>query len=147
PALVFPEIPTLAGDPPDPQPGQVWFNSNLKQLRFATPKGEGVRVVGTALTGGSVVAQQYRLSEYIRMVLMMMLGFAVAFHLPVVELLLGWAGIISPAFLTKYRRHAIMVLAVISAVLTPADPISMILMAVPLYVLFELGIVLLRVLT
>ncbi len=146
PSLVLPTIPVLEGDPADLAPGEVWLNLRLKQIRVASGEPGEIHVLGSMLTGGSVVAQQYRLSEYVRMVLVMMLGFAVAFQLPVVVLLLGWAGIVTPKFLGKYRRHALLVLAIISAVLTPADPLSMILMAVPLYLLYELGILLLGVL-
>lgn len=50
------------------------------------------------------------------------------------------------ATLAKYRKHAMMGAAVVSAVLTPADPLSMALLAVPLYLLYELGAILLVVL-
>jgi sec-independent protein translocase protein TatC len=57
-----------------------------------------------------------------------------------VILALTWAGVLSPALLRKYRRHAIVGLAIISAVLTPADVFSMIVMLVPMYLLFELSV-------
>jgi sec-independent protein translocase protein TatC len=60
--------------------------------------------------------------------------------MPLVILALTWAGVLSPALLRKYRRHAIVGLAIISAVLTPADVFSMIVMLVPLYLLFELSV-------
>jgi sec-independent protein translocase protein TatC len=60
--------------------------------------------------------------------------------MPLVILALTWAGILSPALLRKYRRHAIVGLAILSAVLTPADVFSMIVMLVPMYLLFELSV-------
>ena len=54
--------------------------------------------------------------------------------------LLGWAGIVDRPMLRKYRRHAIFICAIVAAVLTPTpDPLTMSLLAVPLYLLFELG--------
>jgi sec-independent protein translocase protein TatC len=61
-------------------------------------------------------------------------------------LLLGWAGVIEPKGLGKYRKHALMACAVAGAILTPADPISMLVLAVPLYFLYELGLILCLVL-
>jgi len=57
-----------------------------------------------------------------------------------VILALTWAGILSPGLLRKYRRHAILGLTIISAILTPADVFSMIVMLVPMYLLFELSV-------
>ncbi|MCA9274320.1 MAG: twin-arginine translocase subunit TatC [Phycisphaerales bacterium] len=143
----MPTIPVLAGDPAEPAIGQTWINSTLMQQRMyiETPAGERV-VVGTPLQlmGGGVV-QQYRLSEYIKLVLTFALGFAIGFQMPVVVLLLGWAGIIDHKSLAGYRRYILMGCLVVGAVLTPADPISMMLLGGPLYLLFEFGLVLQRV--
>ena len=57
-----------------------------------------------------------------------------------VMLLLGWIGVVTPDWLRKNRRYAILILALISALITPQDVISMLMMLVPLYLLFELGI-------
>ena len=78
------------------------------------------------------------------------MGAAAAIHAAMtkreVRSAIGWVGIIEPTNLLKYRRHVVMVCLVLGAVLTPADPLSMLLLAVPLYVLFEFGVVLHRVL-
>ena len=73
------------------------------------------------------------------------LAFGIGFQTPVVVLLLGWAGIVDRKTLAKYRRYAVAISAVAGAILTPADPLSMMLLAIPLYVLFELGMLLLVV--
>ena len=75
---------------------------------------------------------------------MLSLGFAVGFQMPVVVLLLGWAGIVEPKDLTGIRKYMLMGCLVASSILTPADPLSMVLLAGPLYVLYELGLILLR---
>jgi sec-independent protein translocase protein TatC len=81
-----------------------------------------------------------RISEWLGFVLFLPLGFGIAFQLPLVMLLLHRVGIISvQTFLSKWRI-AVLVICVISMLLTPADPISMLLMAVPLVVLYFFGI-------
>ena len=70
---------------------------------------------------------------------------AVAFQTPVVVLIAGWARIIERKTLGKYRRWAFGVCVILGAILTPADPLSMLLMAGAMYVLFELGMALLIV--
>jgi sec-independent protein translocase protein TatC len=68
-------------------------------------------------------------------------GSGGVFEFPLVLILLVWLGIISTAFLRKYRRHAIVVIFIIAAIVTPTpDPFTQSLFAAPLYVLFELSI-------
>ena len=73
-------------------------------------------------------------------VLFLPLGFGIAFQLPLVMLLLHRIGIISVASYLSKWRIAILIIFVLSMLLTPADPISMLLMAVPLTLLYFLGI-------
>jgi sec-independent protein translocase protein TatC len=81
-----------------------------------------------------------RISEWISFVLFLPLGFGVAFQLPLVMVFINRIGIISVSTFIEKWRIAILVIFVISMVLTPADPISMLLMAAPLSVLYFLGI-------
>lgn len=144
PGMVFPSLPTLAGDPANPQAGQIWINSDLMQMRVAIPSDDGkLTIRGTALTKGFGISQQYRVSEYVKLVLSLAVAFAIGFQTPVVVLLLGWAGLVDRPMLVKYRKHAIFISAAVSALLTPADPLSMLLLAGPLYILYELGGILL----
>ena len=65
---------------------------------------------------------------------------------PLVILLLGWVGIVRPETLSKNRRYAIFVIAIVAAIVTPtSDLLSMSLMMIPLYLLYELGILLLKI--
>jgi sec-independent protein translocase protein TatC len=65
----------------------------------------------------------------------------VVFELPMVSWFLSKIGILTPKFMRKYRRHAIVLIFVLAAVLTPGtDPVSQILLAVPLLVLYEISI-------
>jgi sec-independent protein translocase protein TatC len=81
--------------------------------------------------------------EYFDFVTMLSLAFGVAFELPIVILALAALGIVTPAMLIKYRRHAVVGCVFIGAFLTPGDLVwTTIAMAVPLYFLYELSIVL-----
>ena len=81
-----------------------------------------------------------KVSEYLSLIMTLILGFGICFQLPVLLTLLGRAGIITAAGLKKYRRHAILGVFVVAAVLTPPDPISQIAMALPTILLYELSI-------
>jgi sec-independent protein translocase protein TatC len=81
-----------------------------------------------------------RISEWIGFVLFLPLGFGISFQLPLVMLLLNRIGIVSVAQYLSYWRIAILVIFMISMVLTPADPVSMLFMAIPLTFLYFLGI-------
>lgn len=152
PAGVAPlNIPVLTADPPTPKPGDVWFNSDLKELRLAlsNPKASGdaalkTIIYSTPLSTSSGILLQPKIREWVDTLLGLALAFAGGFQLPVVVLLLGWIGIVTPAFLSKYRLHALFVIAIIAALITPPDPISMLIMMAPLYVLYEFSIWMLR---
>src|SRR6185437_12929117 len=80
-------------------------------------------------------------SEYFSFVISMVLMFGVAFELPIVILALAALGLVTPALLGKYRRHAIVAIVIIGAFLTPGDMVwTTIAMAVPLYLLYELSV-------
>ena len=86
------------------------------------------------------------LGQYIITVTLYMAVFGLVFLLPLTMYLLGRIGLVSAPFLSTYRRHAIMLILVLSAIITPTvDPLNLGLMAVPLWVLYELGILLVRV--
>jgi sec-independent protein translocase protein TatC len=68
------------------------------------------------------------------------LVFGIVFELPVLSVILSRLGLISPAFLRKYRRHAIVLFFVVAAILTPPDPTTQVLLAVPLVLLYEVTI-------
>ncbi|MCC7387916.1 MAG: preprotein translocase subunit TatC [Phycisphaerales bacterium] len=146
--VVFPSVPLLGADPETIEPGMIWYNTDLNELRLVVPghKGGAPEVLAAPMTRSAGIIQQYRVAEYTKMFLGLAMSFSVGFQTPAVVLLLGWVGIIEPRNLLKYRRHVMMVCLVLGAVLTPADPASMILLAIPLYFLFELGVVLHRLL-
>lgn len=81
--------------------------------------------------------------DYIGFVIKLLLGFGLAFELPAVLYGLGALGLVSAAQLRRWRRHVVVALLIIAMFLTPPDPFTQILMAAPLYLLFELCVVLL----
>jgi sec-independent protein translocase protein TatC len=83
-----------------------------------------------------------RLNETLGIIIKGIAAFAIAFQFPVVVLVLVYMDLLSPETLKKYRRVAIVGLAVAAAILTPPDPPSMIIMMAPLYLLYELSILL-----
>ncbi len=154
PALVAPgapadpaavTIPLLDEMPKEVRPGQLWMLKGSRQLCIAvTFDGTSVEVLTTPLSKNAAYLQQFLIGEYIDFVLLMMLGIAVAFQMPLVILLLGWVGLVRVELLRRNRRMAIFILAIVAAVVTPtSDFTSMMLMMLPLYLLYELGILLL----
>ena len=90
---------------------------------------------------GTALEPMITAENYYGFVFSMVLSFGLAFELPVVILLLAAAGLVTPQLLNRYRRHAIVLIVTLSAFLTPGDFIwSTIAMAVPLYLLFELSV-------
>lgn len=76
----------------------------------------------------------------------MILAFGLSFELPLVMLVLGRVGIINSSMLSKYRKYAILVIAIVSAIITPTpDAYSMMLMTVPLVILYEISILLVKI--
>jgi sec-independent protein translocase protein TatC len=73
-------------------------------------------------------------------------GFGLTFELPLILALLSYLKVVNAAFLTRNRRYAILIIAIIAAVVTPTpDVFNMALMGVPLYVLFEVGVIVVKI--
>lgn len=93
----------------------------------------------------SEVENTITLSSYISVLGVMSLLMGVVFELPVVCWLLAKIGVLKAAFMRRYRRHAIVVILIIGAVITPTgDPFTLSLVAVPIYLLWELSILVVK---
>ena len=78
--------------------------------------------------------------------LTLMLGLGLAFQLPVVMFILAKLGVASPDKMRSFRKYAVLILLVLSAVITPStDPFNMAIVAVPLLLLYELGVIIARI--
>jgi len=91
--------------------------------------------------GGPSLVPLITAEDYFSFIFAMVLTFGVSFELPIVILALSALGIVTPAFLTKYRRHAIVLIVIVGAFLTPGDMVwTTIALSVPLYGLYELSV-------
>ena len=136
----LPLFPVLLDDPADPPEGGMWFNRRDGKLKIALA--DQVRVIG--LQSNRLVSPQHDLGQYVRFAAMMMLGVCLAFQLPVIMLVAGSTGLFDPRGIAKLRKYALFGAFAIGAVLTPADLFSMFVLAVPLYTLFEFGLLLMN---
>ncbi|HAI12662.1 MAG TPA: hypothetical protein DCM28_13225 [Phycisphaerales bacterium] len=134
------QVPLLTEDPTDPVNGELWFNRTTSELKLQIDDDIKSIPLGT----DSMMSPLIEIGQYINFVTYLTLGVVVAFQLPLIMLMIGWAGIIPPDLIGRYRRHCVFICFVIGAVLTPADPISMIVLALPLWALFEFGLKLMK---
>lgn len=87
------------------------------------------------------IVNQISLDSYMSTFLMLILVMGVVFELPLLAWLLGHLGVINKSFLKQYRRHAVVVLLILAAVITPtSDPFTLMMVFLPLYMLYELSI-------
>lgn len=83
----------------------------------------------------------FSIARYISFVTTFLFSFGLIFELPVVFWFLGSIGVVSPAFLRRHRKYALLIFLVLSAIITPPDVFSQALMTIPLMILYELGAV------
>jgi hypothetical protein len=132
-------VPLLREDPPSPQPGDLWVNSQQRRLIYKTPDG----VWSTPLELGDKprpLYSHFAIDFYVSFVLLLALAFGVAFETPIVVFFLAWTGIVTTLAMRRARRYVLLVIVIAAAVLTPPDVISQTLLAGPMYLLFELGL-------
>ncbi len=93
----------------------------------------------------SLIENQISLNSYIDNFMMLVLCMGLAFELPLVTWLLSLLGLVHKAFLRKYRRHAAVIIVIVAAVITPTgDPFTLAVVAIPLYLLYELSILMIK---
>lgn len=102
------------------------------------------RFLGTYQVSG-LVPNQIALSDYVSVLLMLCFLMGVVFELPVLCWLLAKMQVLKSAFMTKYRRHAIVVILIVAAIITPtADAFTLAVVSLPIYLLYELSVLIVR---
>lgn len=100
-------------------------------------------LTSTAPVGVQVMTD---MTNYLDFVLLLFLAFGVAFEIPVATVLLAWTGLVKVESMSRNRGYVLLGIFVVAAFLTPPDAISQSFMAVPMYLLYEAGIIASRVL-
>ena len=95
---------------------------------------------GLLFTISDSITQLFDLSDYTTLFLQIVLGMGIVFLFPVIVYFMTYIGILTPKFMRTYRRHAIVLIMVVAAILTPADVLSMMMAAFPLLLLYEFSI-------
>lgn len=133
------DIPILAAAPADPVDGQAWISTD-GSLNWVVG-GRVLRVAGAESRPDSLVRPQYSLQLYLGFVSNMCLAFGLGFQIPIVVVLIVMTRLVSAAKITSLRKIIIVGITVAAALLTPSgDPGSMLLLAVPMVLLFEVGL-------
>ena len=97
------------------------------------------------LLNGTEVSLMPQMMLYLSLALRLILAFGLIFQLPIVIFLLVRWGVVSHKTFSSYRRHMIVLAFVISAIITPPDFVTQIMMAIPFILLFEVGLLLARI--
>lgn len=101
-------------------PMSIWFFSNY--------------------TISDVISNEFDITSYVQTVVALVFGSGLLFQLPVVMYFLSKFGLVTPAFLRRYRRHAVIIILIVGGLITPPDPLSQIIISLPLYILYEVSI-------
>lgn len=88
-----------------------------------------------------MIVNEFDITSYVSTITALVFGSGLLFQLPVVVFFLTKVGLITPQFMRKYRKHAVIIILIIGAIITPSpDPLSQSLISIPLYVLYEISI-------
>jgi sec-independent protein translocase protein TatC len=91
--------------------------------------------------GTDAIKNEFAIDEYMSIIISIMIAAGMIFELPMLSFFLSKLGILTPAFMRKYRKHSIVIILILSAFLTPGgDPVSQLVLGVPLVLLYELSI-------
>ena len=134
----------LVQDPKSPAPGRVWYNTTTHRLMVQTED----EVWSTSLERGAAAVtmqSQFAIDFYVSFVLLLALAFGIAFETPIVVVFLSWSGIVPVESMMRGRRYVLLGAVLLAAMLTPPDVVSQLLLAGPMYLLFEVGIMAARV--
>jgi len=101
-------------------PMSIWFFSNY--------------------TISDMIVNEFDITSYVQTIVALVFGSGLLFQLPVVIYFLSKIGMVTPQFLRKYRKHAVVIILIVAAIITPPDPLSQTIISLPLYLLYEISI-------
>jgi sec-independent protein translocase protein TatC len=88
-----------------------------------------------------MISNEFDITSYVSTITALVFGSGLLFQLPVVVFFLTKVGIVTPQFMRQYRKHAVIAILIIGAIITPSpDPLSQSLISIPLYILYEISI-------
>ena len=87
-----------------------------------------------------MIENRFTMDSHVGLVTNMLLGVSIMFELPVIIYFLTKIGLITPEFLKRYRKHALVVVLILAAIITPPDVASQVIVAIPVLVLYEISI-------
>lgn len=88
----------------------------------------------------SAISNEFDITSYVSTITALVFGSGLLFQLPVVVYFLSKIGIVTPGLMRQYRRHALVGILILGAIITPPDPLSQSLISLPLYLLYEISI-------
>ena len=96
--------------------------------------------------GSDIILNQIDANEYMQFIISVCVLAGAVFELPMVSFFLSKVGILKPEFMRKYRKHAVVAILIVAAVMTPSpDVVSQIMLAIPLFILYEISIYICKV--
>ncbi len=98
-------------------------------------------------TVSSVIKNEFNLSSYIGLIKTSVLACGLLFEVPIIIYFLSKLGLVTPEFLRKYRKHALVIILIAAAIVTPPDVISQIIVTIPLMIIYEISILISRAVT
>jgi len=146
PALPPLRVPVLDADPDHPADGQVWFNARTRRLNVQGG-GQTFYFAMQKAADARFVQPFFSVAEYLGFVVNLALAFGLGFQIPIVVVFLTATRIVTAALLAHLRKYVILGVVVLAAVITPTpDVATMLLLAVPMLLLFEAGLLIGRLL-
>ncbi len=135
------QFPILKEDPKEPKAGQVWINGDDGNLKIATAD---KYVVIVRAAPPRMLSAFPSIEEWVNFAAFTTLGIVIIFQIPVIMLVLGWTRLVPPDLIAKNRKLVVLGCALAAAIIAPPDAISMLVLGLPIYLLFEGGLLLMR---
>ena len=86
------------------------------------------------------IVNQINFKSYIGTITSLIFATGLVFEMPILVYFLSKVGIVTPSFMRKYRKHAIIIILIVAGIITPPDIFSQIMVSIPMYLLFEVSI-------